>query len=235
MLDADWDVQAGGSAFSWQYLHQGGRFDVTSGLYHFRFRDYLPSLGRWTSLDPLSYAAGDANLYRYLGNGPVNAVDPNGLQEPGERAFRAGLTLAGLLHRHDDIEKAYYHYLENMIKAFRTAAAKNNVDPKVTQQILDAALSTPRPYGRDPCKRWVRNAMGKMPPRTQFDEVRGAPKLFVREVAWMYEPCWENLWCLGVDGHFAIQVRFPDGQVFYFDVGNWGGIFQADRIPRYAS
>jgi len=50
--------RSGGSAYDWLYLHQGGRYDVTSGLYHFRFRDYSPTLGRWTSLDPLSYAAG---------------------------------------------------------------------------------------------------------------------------------------------------------------------------------
>ena len=78
VLDADWDVQAGGSAFSWQYLHQGGRFDVTSGLYHFRHRDYSPTLGRWTSMDPLRYAAGDVNLYRYVGNTPTTFLDPSG-------------------------------------------------------------------------------------------------------------------------------------------------------------
>ncbi len=56
-LDTNWNVLAA-STFAWLYLHQGGRYDVTNGLYHFRFRDYSPTLGRWTSLDPLSYAAG---------------------------------------------------------------------------------------------------------------------------------------------------------------------------------
>ena len=79
VLDAEWNVQAGGGAYNWNYLHQGGRFDVTSGLYHFRHRDYLPSLGRWTSIDPIRYAAGDVNLYRTLGNGLPNRLDPSGL------------------------------------------------------------------------------------------------------------------------------------------------------------
>jgi RHS repeat-associated protein len=79
VLDAEWNVRSGGSAYDWLYLHQGGRFDATSGLYHFRFRDYSPTLGRWTSLDPLSYAAGDVNLYRTVGNGPTVYTDPNGL------------------------------------------------------------------------------------------------------------------------------------------------------------
>jgi RHS repeat-associated protein len=61
--------RSGGSAYDWLYLHQGGRYDVTSGLYHFRFRDYSPTLGRWTSLDPLRYAAGNIrNLYHAVWN-----------------------------------------------------------------------------------------------------------------------------------------------------------------------
>jgi len=79
VLDAEWNVRSGGSAYDWFYLHQGGRYDVTSGLYHFRFRDYSPTLGCWTSRDPLSYAAGDVNLYRSVGNGPTGRLDPSGL------------------------------------------------------------------------------------------------------------------------------------------------------------
>jgi RHS repeat-associated protein len=78
VLDASWTERAG-SAFGWFHLHQGGRLDATSGLYHFRHRDYSPTLGRWTSLDPLRYDAGDVNLYRALGNSPTNTVDPSGL------------------------------------------------------------------------------------------------------------------------------------------------------------
>ena len=33
------------------------------------------------SQDPIGFAAGDANLYRYVGNGPTGAVDPSGLDE----------------------------------------------------------------------------------------------------------------------------------------------------------
>jgi hypothetical protein len=42
---------------------------------------YSPSLGRWMQQDPLGYAAGDSNLYRYVGNEPVNITDPIGLEE----------------------------------------------------------------------------------------------------------------------------------------------------------
>jgi hypothetical protein len=40
---------------------------------------YDPTVGRFLEEDPIGFEAGDANLYRYCGNGPVNAVDPRGL------------------------------------------------------------------------------------------------------------------------------------------------------------
>ena len=43
---------------------------------------YDPSIGRFTSVDPTGFAAGDANLYRLEGNNPTNETDPTGLQ-PG--------------------------------------------------------------------------------------------------------------------------------------------------------
>jgi hypothetical protein len=44
-------------------------------------RWYDSSTGRWISQNPIGFAAGDANLYRYVGNGPTNATDPSGLKE----------------------------------------------------------------------------------------------------------------------------------------------------------
>jgi RHS repeat-associated protein len=41
-----------------------------------RYYDYLS--GRWLSEDSLGYKSGDVNLYRYVGNNPVNATDPSG-------------------------------------------------------------------------------------------------------------------------------------------------------------
>ena len=42
------------------------------------FRNYLPYLGRWLTRDPLGEAGG-LNLYAFVGNNPVNWVDPWGL------------------------------------------------------------------------------------------------------------------------------------------------------------
>jgi RHS repeat-associated protein len=52
--------------------------DVETGLQYNRARYYDSSNGRWFSLDPLGFAAGDANLYRYVGNQLPTATDPSG-------------------------------------------------------------------------------------------------------------------------------------------------------------
>ena len=39
----------------------------------------MPDLGRFTQLDPIGFAGGDTNLYSYVGQNPVNFVDPSGL------------------------------------------------------------------------------------------------------------------------------------------------------------
>jgi hypothetical protein len=40
---------------------------------------YDPRVGRWLSQDPIGFAGGDANLYRYVGNNPTDAIDTTGL------------------------------------------------------------------------------------------------------------------------------------------------------------
>jgi RHS repeat-associated protein len=56
----------------------GAFFHIASGLNLARFREYDPNLGRWLNPDPIGLAGG-ANLYSYVDNNPVNAVDPLGL------------------------------------------------------------------------------------------------------------------------------------------------------------
>jgi RHS repeat-associated protein len=58
---------------------QGMFYDADSQTYQDRARMYDPAIGRFYSQDPLRFAAGDVNLYRYVGNSPTNATDPSGL------------------------------------------------------------------------------------------------------------------------------------------------------------
>jgi hypothetical protein len=41
---------------------------------------YDPKVGRWLEEDPIGFEAGDANLYRYVNNGPTCYVDSTGLK-----------------------------------------------------------------------------------------------------------------------------------------------------------
>jgi RHS repeat-associated protein len=58
---------------------QGGRYDSVTGNWMFGVREYDPGRRDWITQDPSGFAAGDANLYRYVGNSPTNATDPSGL------------------------------------------------------------------------------------------------------------------------------------------------------------
>jgi RHS repeat-associated protein len=56
----------------------GGLYDSDTGLVHFGARDYDPEIGRWISKDPIRFDGGQANIYVYVGNDPVNRMDPEG-------------------------------------------------------------------------------------------------------------------------------------------------------------
>jgi RHS repeat-associated protein len=56
----------------------GGIYDRDTGLVRHGARDYDPETGRWTAKDPIKFKGGAANLYGYVLNDPVNAIDPNG-------------------------------------------------------------------------------------------------------------------------------------------------------------
>jgi len=58
---------------------QGYQKDSETSFYFVRARYYDPAHGQWISRDPLGLAGGDANLYRYCANDPVNKNDPRGM------------------------------------------------------------------------------------------------------------------------------------------------------------
>jgi RHS repeat-associated protein len=67
------------SAFQPFFAYTGREWDPAVGLYFYRARWYDPRAGRFLSEDPIGFAAGDANLSRYVGNGPTLWVDPSGM------------------------------------------------------------------------------------------------------------------------------------------------------------
>ena len=60
----------------------GQRFDIETGLHYNYFRDYDPSLGRYTQSDPIG-TRGGLNTYGYASQNPLLWIDPLGL-DPGD-------------------------------------------------------------------------------------------------------------------------------------------------------
>lgn len=56
-----------------------GYYTDRDGRVYVRARHYDAGTGRWLSPDPIGFAAGDWNLYGYVGNDPMNEIDPSGL------------------------------------------------------------------------------------------------------------------------------------------------------------
>ena len=72
------------SVFGEPSANNAGRFGYTgqawiqeASLHHYRARAYSASLGRFLQPDPIGYGDG-LNMYAYVGNDPVNAIDPTG-------------------------------------------------------------------------------------------------------------------------------------------------------------
>ncbi len=76
---------ASGISKDWiPFAFAGGLYDsdvYDIGLLRFGARDYDPVIGRWVSKDPIRFDGGQANIYVYVGNDPVNHSDPLGLMD----------------------------------------------------------------------------------------------------------------------------------------------------------
>ena len=71
------ETPVNGSANPFRYT--GQRADAETGLMYYRARYYDPAAGRFLQTDPVMYSD-QMNLYAYVGNGPLMATDPTGMQ-----------------------------------------------------------------------------------------------------------------------------------------------------------
>ncbi len=77
------NLGSGSSTTGQPYRYTGRRFDAETGLYYYRARYYSPGLGRFLQVDPIGYKD-DVNLYAYVGNSPLDRVDPSGTYGRGD-------------------------------------------------------------------------------------------------------------------------------------------------------
>ncbi len=78
------------------FTYTAREFDSESGLYYNRYRYYSADVGRFITYDPIGWAGG-VNLYVYVGNNPLNFIDPFGFCSNWLDWFQGGLDAAGLV------------------------------------------------------------------------------------------------------------------------------------------
>jgi hypothetical protein len=159
---------------------------------------YDPTIGRWTQEDPIAFEGGDANLYRYVGNDPVNATDPTGLQTTTINGVRGPAHNWAVPPPPPPWTGPY------------TANPTAQPDFDELRRFLERF-----PYGDvpwiDPCFNWASGIVGSIP--NKF--LDGSCPIKVRRV------CFDVSFYPLASAHTAFEVTFPDGSVVYFDEGSY--------------
>jgi RHS repeat-associated protein len=70
------------------YTYTSREYDPETGLLFYRARYYDPATGRFITEDPIEFEGGDVNFYAYVGNNPINAVDPYGKTPKSDKCYK---------------------------------------------------------------------------------------------------------------------------------------------------
>ena len=114
----------------------GGLHDPDTGLVRFGARDYDPEPGRWTAKDPVRFGGGQTNLYSYVANDPVNAVDVTGLGGGGNSQFSYDNDyLMALLHQQN--QPGWMHASPELQAFWQNVHSNGPLQPWQSEAILN--------------------------------------------------------------------------------------------------
>ncbi len=135
------------------YQFQTKQFNSATGLVNFGFRYYNPAIGRFITADPLGMINGP-NLYAYVGNNPLNWIDPFGLcrKMTDEELFNALGDLAEIAtlsdEQHSELEKILreiaHRQGRRMVRDFEIGEAVGFGIGKVVKSLLPALRKLPK-------------------------------------------------------------------------------------------
>lgn len=150
-----------------------GLYDRDTKLVRFGARDYDPETGRWTARDPIRFAGGDANLYGYVLNDPINGIDPNGLWNgnilpldfrdqdnecsPPVRALNGNSCMKECCQAHDDCyreNQCYSSWIGNILvipNLFPCEQCNLKAAACILSSIGQSGCQPPPPPPPDPC------------------------------------------------------------------------------------
>ena len=72
-----------------RFKFAGMEWDAAIGQYYDHARDYNSATGSFTSQDPMGFAAGNRDLYGYVGNAPTDGTDTSGMLQGGSAEYTA--------------------------------------------------------------------------------------------------------------------------------------------------
>ncbi len=227
-------VHQSNSADAPTFSYTGQMYDADAKAYHCGVRWYDPQTGQFLSHDPLGFAAGDPNLYRYCGNGPTNFTDPSGMYQSGG-ASGGGGGWSGNTGTGASGGEAPAGPEQVKKKKNQPFANPDNV--QTTDYLIPLARGIDVAVGTEHCGRWADAFIAAIREK-KYD--RGF-QITVTKVVWEYSIpgidqardgilwVWDKIFRTNTSGvrlrHVGVKITFQDGTYVYFDDGWWGGMW----------